>query len=148
MSEDMRISISSSVKKIEVNDQGEYILLPLGDQVFISGLLNLMRKFSESADEVEKAFRTAGEDAGSVSEAVALNLNTCEGIKTEVDALFKDEVCKKVFGDIVPSLTAFSEFFDKLAPFVKKYSDEKARETRERIKKYTGKYSAKYHKKE
>lgn len=144
MSENMKLAIDNGTRKIEVNDQGECIILPLGDQAFVSGLLELMKKFSESAEKVESAIDAAEEDTDSVLKAVDLNLNVCKEIASQTDSLFRDEVCRKVFGDIVPSLTTFAEFFDKLAPFVRAYGEERTSETKRRIAKYT----QKYHKKE
>ena len=61
-------------------------------------------------------------------------------MKDRVDALFGDEVCRKVFGDIVPSMAAFSDFFDQLAPFMEEYGRERADESRRRVERYTKKY--------
>ena len=51
MSEIARIAVNSGVKKIQVNDEGEYITLNMGDQAFIPALLALMRDFETVAEQ-------------------------------------------------------------------------------------------------
>lgn len=141
-----KISVNSGVKVIEVNDAGETISLPLGDQAFTNGLLELMQLFSVKAGEVAQACKNidivadASAKAEQLSTAASLNLKVCTEMKERVDALFGDEVCRKVFGDIVPSMTAFSDFFDQLAPFIEEYGREREAKLRQRLEKYTKKY--------
>lgn len=141
-----KISVNSGVKVIEVNDQGETISLPLGDQAFTNGLVELMQMFSDKAGEVAQACKNIdiSEDAAAKAEqlsAVAsLNMKVCAELKERVDALFGDEACRKVFGDIVPGMAAFSDFFDQLAPFIEEYGREKEEKLRQRLEKYTKKY--------
>ena len=140
------ISVKSGVKVVEVNDLGETISLPLGDQAFTHGLVELMQMFSDKAGEVAQACKNieisgnAAAKAEQLSSAASLNLKVCTEMKDRVDALFCDEVCRKVFGDIVPSMTAFSDFFDQLAPFMEEYGRERAEESRRRVERYTKKY--------
>lgn len=140
------ISVKSGVKVVEVNDFGDTISLPLGDQAFTNGLVELMQLFAVKAGEVAHACKNIdiGADAAAKAEqlsAVAsLNLKACTEMKDRVDALFCDEACRKVFGDIVPSMEAFSDFFDQLAPFMEEYGRERAEESRRRVEKYTKKY--------
>lgn len=44
------------------------------------------------------------------------------------------------FGDIVPGMAAFSDFFDQLTPFMEEYGRERAEENRRRVERYTKKY--------
>ena len=148
MCEDTKISIERGVKKIQVNDEGECILLPMGDQAFISDLLALTRNFDavsaqyyERVSEIEKMpDSTQREALEKVSALAAANLEICNTLKASVDATFRDEVCRKVFGNITPSLSAFTEFFAQLSSLVQTFGAELNEERRAKIEKYTAKY--------
>lgn len=141
-----KISVNSGVKVIEVNDQGETISLPLGDPAFTHGLVELMQLFSDKAGEVAQACKNidisavAAEKAEQLSVVASLNLKVCTEMKERVDALFGDDVCRKVFGNIVPGMAAFSDFFDQLASFIEEYGREREEKLRHRLEKYTKKY--------
>lgn len=143
MTNDATIMIDAGTKVIGVNDNGETILLPLGDQEFTRSFLKLMQEFSEKAQEISEQIKAVKEDTDKVTQLVTvadLNLTICRQMKERVDAVFADEVCRKVFGDIVPGLDAFSEFFEKLSPFVLEHQKNMRDKSEERIKKYTEKY--------
>lgn len=141
-----KITVNSGVKVIEVNDQGETISLPLGDPAFTHGLVELMQMFSDKVGDVEQACKNidtsavAAAKAEQLSVVASLNLKVCTEMKERVDALFGADACRKVFGDIVPGLAAFSDFFDQLAPFMEEYGRERAEESRRRVERYTKKY--------
>lgn len=62
-------------------------------------------------------------DWAQLSTVADLYLTVCQQMKERVDAVFADEVCRKAFGNITPGLDAFSEFFEKLSPFVLEYQE-------------------------
>lgn len=141
-----KIHIEPGTMIIEVNDAGETISLPLGDQAFTGGLVELMQTFSQKADELSSAAgkidtsANTAEKVNELSAVASLNLRICAEMRERTDALFADEVCRKVFGDIVPSLSAFSYFFDQLSPFVAKYRDDMIAACKKSVEKYTKKY--------
>ncbi len=145
MTTDANIAISTGTKVIGVNDNGDTIRLPLGDQAFTHGFLKLMQELSDKAQEVAEQIKavkegTSADKVAQLSTVADLNLTICQQMKERTDAVFADEVCRKVFGDIVPGLDAFSEFFEKLSPFVLEYQENMRNKSEERIKKYTEKY--------
>lgn len=145
MTTDANIMISTGTKVIGVNDNGDTIRLPLGDQAFTRGFLKLMQELSDKAQEVAEQIKSVKEDTSTdkvaqLSTVADLNLTICQQMKERVNTVFMDEVCRKVFGDIVPGLDAFSEFFEKLSPFVLEYQENMKSKSEERIKKYTEKY--------
>lgn len=143
MTNDATIMIDAGTKVIGVNDNGETIRLPLGDQEFTRSFLKLMQEFSEKAQEISEQIRSVKEDTDKVTQLVTvadLNLTICRQMKERVDAVFADEVCRKVFGDIVPGLDAFSEFFEKLSPFVLEHQKNMRDKSEERVRKYTERY--------
>lgn len=144
MSENLKISVDRGEKRIEVNDQGEYITLPLGDQAFMSGLMSLVQSFRGMESTYQAEFDkintmptlTEAERVDKCAAACKFNAEVCEEMREKVDSLFKDEVCRKVFGPITPGLYEFAQFFNQLAAFVKKAQEERFA----RIRKYTERY--------
>lgn len=115
-----KIRISNGVKKIEVNDDGEFILLPVSDDGFVLSFYRLMEDIKKRGGELSDEI--GGEETvDSVEKIVAVE----KGIKQKVDTLFGDGTCKKVFGDILPSMDLFVEFFGSLVPFLEEYKNER-----------------------
>lgn len=115
-----KIRISNGVKKIEVNDDGEFILLPVSDDGFVLSFYRLMEDIKKKGGELSEEI--GGEETvDSVEKIVAVERE----IKQKVDALFGDGTCKKVFGDILPSMDLFVEFFGSLVPFLEEYKNER-----------------------
>ena len=140
MTTDANIMINSGTKVVGVNDNGDTIRLPLGDQEFTLNFLRLMQELSDKAQEIAKQIRavkeaTSADKVAQLSTVADLYLTVCQQMKERVDAVFADEVCRKVFGNIT-----FSEFFEKLSPFVLEYQENTRSKSEERIKKYTEKY--------
>lgn len=145
MTNDATIMIDAGTKVIGVNDNGETILLPLGDQEFTRSFLKLMQELSDKAQKVAEQIKAVKEDTSTdkvaqLSTVADLNLTICQQMKERVDAVFADEVCRKVFGDIVPGLDAFSEFFEKLSPFVLEHQKNMRDKSEEHVRKYTERY--------
>ena len=142
------LRVERQAKKIQVNDQGEYIVLNLDDQQFLPELLGLMNDFKGIAEKNENRAReidempdgTDKEYMAKAEKSAAFNLEVCEELKQRVDQTFHDDVCRKVFGDIVPSIAAFAEFFDQLGELIKKFTEERRVAQNERVAKYTTKY--------
>lgn len=115
-----KIRISNGVKKIEVNDDGEFILLPVSDDGFVLNFYRLMEDIKKRGNELSEEI--GGEETVDyVEKIVAVERE----IKQKVDALFGDGTCKKVFGDILPSMDLFVEFFGSLVPFLEEYKNER-----------------------
>lgn len=119
------IRINSGTKKIEVNDEGDYILLPLGDDGFTRDFYKLLNGFQKRAEAV----KLDNEDiTGSMDQIAKLNGEMAE----KVDVLFGAGTCKKVFGDITPGVDLFMDFFYQLLPFF----EENAKKRAEKMNKY------------
>ena len=145
------LRVERQAKKIQVNDQGEYIVLNLDDQQFLPALLELMNDFKNLAEKNEARIReieempdgTEKEYMTKVEVSAAFNLEVCKELKQRIDQTFRDDVCRKVFGDIVPSVTAFAEFFDQLGELIQRFTEERRTVQNERVAKYTAKYHQK-----
>lgn len=137
------IRIERREKKVEVNDNGDYIVLPFGDQAFIPKMLELLREFDERGTEQQARAAEIAEmpdDIEKVDAAASLNLELCTKMAERVNGLFGADACSKIFGAGTPSIFAFADFFDQLAPIIRKYADEESKVHQERIKKYSAKY--------
>ena len=145
------IRVERREKRITVNDNGDYITIPLDSQDFKPGILALMRDLERRAKDQQQRAKdisdaTAGaQDPGEyrekVEELAGLNLADCQELSRQVDNLFGDGACTKIFGRGVPSLFAFADFFEQLAPIVKKCAQEEAAAAQKRVNKYLAKYA-------
>ena len=125
------IRVSASVKKIEVNDNGDYITLNFSDNSlpdrFYTMLDNIQRRGDDvqgQANELEEKF--SSDKTVLARNQAALYRQFHEDIMAEVDALFGPDTCRKVFGDIVPGIELFDDFFTQLMPFFEEYGKERA----------------------
>lgn len=132
------IRVSSAVKTIEVNDNGGCITLNFSDNSLPDRFFSMLEHVQERAEQVrpkEKEIREqfAENDERRVRALAALYRELHEGIMLEVDALLGPDTCKKVFGDIVPGIELFDDFFCQLIPYFEEYSRERA----EKLSKYS-----------
>lgn len=147
-----RIRVDRREKRIEVNDAGEYIVIPLGNPEFVSTLLSLLNDFDakaaqqrERAQEIQKMpDDTKPETMERLTAAASFNLELCREMAERVNALFGEDTCQKVFGSNAPSLYMFADFFDQLTPYIQQFAEEEVQASHERIRKYSNKYTKKY----
>lgn len=134
------IRVDTGAKRIEVNDDGEYITLNFADQSFPMRFYEMMDDFEKKRPEYERRAQELDQDESLTQEertrrGLGLNLEMHAYLKTQIDALFGPETCRKVFGDIVPGVDLYTEFLNQLTPYFEKYG-------KERQKKLEQKYSA------
>lgn len=134
--------ISSGAKRIEVNDAGEYICVNIGDPSFMTGMANIKKKLEQKASNMDQdaqaidAMPDSTEDEKFEKLCVVMSIkeSICRDIMHDIDDLFHDEACRKVFGTgVVADEEMIIEFFEKLSPFLKQYAQEKA----EKMSKYS-----------
>lgn len=132
------IRVNTGAKKIEVNDQGDFIVLDLGDSSFPDRFFSMTDRVKAKADEaaaaakeLESRYEPGSEPA--LRAAAALFRKLHEDVAAEVDAFFGPDTCKKVFGDIVPSIELFDDFFTQLMPYFEQFGKERA----QRLSKYS-----------
>ena len=139
-----KITISSGVKKIQVNDSRECITFDTRDQGFLAEMVALTKYFEAKRPEYQAKLAeieampssTQEEQIARAAAACDFNMKVCEHLKQQVDNIFHDEVCRKVFGNITPTVDVFAEFFLQLAPIVRIAQMER----QEKVRKYTDKY--------
>lgn len=133
-----RIRVNNGNKKIEVNDSGDYIVLPFSDHSFperFFATLDRVQAMAEEAEPQEAKIRGKYEE-GSIELIRALTALDCEihrKVSAEIDGLFGEGTCRKVFGDIVPGVELYDDFFTQLTPYFKQFGVERA----QRMSKYS-----------
>lgn len=132
------IRVNTGDKKIDVNDNGDYIVLNLSDSSFPDRFFSMVDRVQEHAAEAEaRAKELEGRlEPGSeamLRAAASLYRELHEGVMAEVDALFGADTCRKVFGDIVPGIELFDDFFTQLMPYFEQFGKERAK----RLSKYS-----------
>lgn len=132
------IRVNTGAKRIEVNDEGDYIILNFNDHSFperFFSMLDRVQALAEEATPQEQAIREQHE-AGSTEllrALTALDVEIHRKISAEVDSLFGPGTCRKVFGDIVPGVELYDDFFSQLMPYFEQFSNERA----QRMSKYS-----------
>lgn len=112
------IRVSRGIQ-IEVNDNGETITMNVDDQTFIDKFYGLI----DTLESVEKEMQSQVVKNLGDREQLQLMIERTRPIMDEVDALFGDDSCKKIFGNIVPSPYLMADFFEQLEPIAKKHMD-------------------------
>ena len=121
------IRIDSGLKRIEVNESGDYITLALNDDNFIRKLYELIEKADKAGADIDKHT-----DILEQFDAVtAFDQQLMAGL----DDLFGAGTCQKVFGDIHPNAVLFFDFFEQLTPYIDAHRQDQERRL--------GKYDAK-----
>ena len=128
-----KIRVETGIK-INVNDEGDCIVANVNDNIFMDNLYNLVEKMETFAKELKEA-DVKKDDLESGKAYVELVKEKTRIITTEIDKIFGENACEKVFGKgVSPSGYAIADFFDKLMPVFEKYANE-------RQKKIANKYS-------
>ena len=131
-----KIRIQRNVKRIEVNDNGEFITLDFDD-------LNLPYRYYGMLKKFEKDRAKFANDLAQKLKGKPADICTEELVKAErdlniyfrdaVDEVFGEGTCRKVYGDILPSFEMHMQFFDLLRP----YFEEEGKRRQERMNKYS-----------
>ena len=130
-----KIRITRNIKRIEVNDQGEYIVLDFDDLDLPYRYYNMLRRLEQdrirfNAELTEKLKGKTDEEATTELIEAERRLNVY--FRDAVDEVFGEGTCRKVYGDILPSMDMHLQFFDELRPFF----EEEAKRRREKMNRY------------
>lgn len=133
------IRVSSGIRRIEVNDAGEYIVLNGNSTTLLPAFEKMKRALEQKAKQCqEEADAIRGDKSLSEDEKLLkvyeLNCDIHKSIMEDIDALFGYGTCRKVFGDgIIPDSASIAEFFEAIAPFLQQIGQEKSK----RLSKYS-----------
>lgn len=125
------IRVHTSVKKIDVNDNGDFITINFSDNSFPDRFYGMLENIQNRANDIQAQAAELEEKFSSDKEALSRNAAAMyrqfhESIMSEVDDLFGPGTCRKVFGDIVPGIELLDEFFTQLTPYFEEYGKERA----------------------
>ena len=140
-----KITLQSGVKRIQVNENGDFITFDARDQGFTERFMKLMKDFTNKKAEYDAKIEdlqsmpcdTEKEQLTRATVALEFNSSVCNWMAEQINAVFQDDVKQKVFGDITPTGEAWAEFMYQLAPIVQVAKAEQS----ERVRKYTAKYT-------
>lgn len=150
--------------RLEVNDDGEYIMISADDAImfdrFAAGIRHIVELSDETekkVEEIEKQYEgQTGFDADMEKVAAIAGINAEFSRETVrmVDSIFGEDTVKKVFRDtynhipdFLPSVNLITEFFEQVTPHMEKLFNRKL-EAQEKVSKARmDKYMPQDHKK-
>lgn len=115
-----KIRVNSGIV-VEVNDNGDTITVNAEDQGFIEKFYALIDRLNKLSEEL----KTSEVASQSDREQLQFAIEKTKEIMADIDTLFGENACKKVFGDIVPNPYLIADFFDQLEPIAEQYMDER-----------------------
>ena len=130
------LRVDNGLKKINVNDKGEYIEFSVVSNDFFRAFSNLLQWFDgqenrQDIKEMEKQQEDVVSENGEEINYEALNniLDIREKISKEacekINAIFGNEASRKVFGSITPDMYMVADFFEQITPLIEKYAKER-----------------------
>lgn len=130
------LRIDNGLRKIEVNDDGEYIEFSVVNNGFFRAFSGLIQWFDgqerqQDMKDMEEQQEKVVSESGNGIDYEALNsvLNIREKISKEacdkIDNIFGAEASRKIFGGIVPDMFSIADFFEQIAPIIEKYAKER-----------------------
>lgn len=129
-----KLRVDNGIKNIEVNDNGDYISIPISDAAFYERFGALMKNFEQKQAEIEQKASELSErhkdkpddDVDAIVDSIQLYSELCRYTCDELDNLFGEGCCKKVFVGIQnPSVELIGDFFEKITPLLNQYAKER-----------------------
>ena len=129
-----KLRVDSGIKKIEVNDAGEYISIPISDTTFYERFGAMMKNFEQKQVEIEQKAKELAEnhkdkpqdDVDVTIDIMRLYSELCRYTCEELDKLFGEGCCRKVFVGIKnPSVELIADFFEQITPLLNQYAQER-----------------------
>lgn len=131
-----KIRIQRNIKRIEVNDNGDTLELNFDDLNLPYRFYAMIKKLETDREKftkglAEKIKDMSDEDAAAAFVEAERELNVY--MRDAIDEVFGEGTCRKVYGDILPSVEMHMQFFDALRP----YFEEEARRRQAKMNKYS-----------
>lgn len=129
-----KLRVDSGIKNIEVNDNGDYISIPISDAAFYERFGALMKNFEQKQVDIEQKVSALSEkhkdkpsdDVDAIVDSIQLYSELCRYTCAELDKLFGEGCCQKVFAGIQnPSVELIGDFFEKIVPLLNQYAKER-----------------------
>ena len=128
------LRVSSGIKNIEVNDSGEYISIPVNDAAFFNRYAEVLKNFEQKeieygrrADGLKEKHKDKSEGSTDIiADIISLYADLCRDTCAELDRLFGEGSCRKIFPDVeCPNEVLIGEFFEQITPLLNQYSKER-----------------------
>ena len=137
------LRVDNGLRKVKVNDQGEYIEFSVNDSTFFDKYADMLSWVTKKHREVEqneaenmKKIRSAssGEDTAADQDTLEVDMiRELARMRTEfyreccqkLDLLFGEGCCKKVFGNVVPDDLLIEDFLEQITPILEKLGKER-----------------------
>ena len=131
-----KIRLQRNIKRIEVNNDGEFITLDFDDLNLPYRFYGMVRKFEKDCAEfaaklAEKLKDGSPEETNDELINAERELNIY--LRDAVDKVFGEGTCRKVYGDILPSVEMHLQFFEALRP----YFEEEGKRRQQKMSKYS-----------
>lgn len=131
-----KIRIQRNIKRIEVNDNGDTLELNFDDLNLPYRFYAMIKKFETDREKftkelAEKIKDMSDKDAAAAFVEAERELNVY--MRDAIDEVFGEGTCRKVYGDILPSVEMHMQFFDALRP----YFEEEAQRRQAKMNKYS-----------
>ena len=126
------IRVNSGVIKVEVNDNGDVIILRKD-----LGFVNNIKAFITGLDSLQAEYdsQVANISPDDSNAKIDLVYNLHKELHDGLDFLFGKDTCKKVFGDgivdVIPTMGAVVDFVQQITPFVKQLTDSLIEENKD-----------------
>lgn len=131
-----RLQIQNGMKEIEVNDKGECIYIPTNDNSFYRRFCSFLEWIEQKQKELKKEERKAAKaateanepDIEEIREVLAMQVKICDEICSELDKLFGEGCCRKVFvGVESPDIVLICDFLEQIMPIMQKLFGERSK---------------------
>lgn len=137
------IKVDNGLRKIGVNDNGDYIELSVNDKTLTERFAGLLKWLDEQQEAVERKGKEFTKKYGNgpivrtrEDGGVSINTGALAAVTEaetdiyreccrKIDGVFGDGTCVKVFGNIVPGTELLEDFFEQMAPILEKMSAER-----------------------
>ncbi len=129
-----KLRVDNGIKNIEVNDNGDYISIPFSDTSFYEQFGAVMKNFEQKQAEIEQKAKELAEkhndkpqdDVDMIVDTMHLYSELCRYTCAEIDRLFGEGCCKKVFVGIeAPGIELIADFFEQITPLLNQYAQER-----------------------
>ena len=110
--------------EVQVNDKGDTIVCNFGSQEFYADFTELI----DNLEKVKKYVATEEFTRKPEIEQLRIMIGKTNEIMSDIDRVFGEKTCQKVFGDITPSPILITDFFDQIIPIAQRYANGRNKE--------------------
>lgn len=119
--------------EIEVNDEHETISIDPNDRRFVANIMGFVKTLRDCMSELQERANTLKlkaetEPDNAIIEAIEYESTISNKAAKELDSIFGEGACDKIFGKgVAPSLDMINDFFTQIVPFIQKALEKRNR---------------------